>query len=230
MAARAEFAPLVKDNTANVPTKSGGSYKYTYADLHSLLDLALPVMRSHGLHIFQAGDFDGSLFCLTTVVAHTSGAWLSNVFRMPCAAKDAQAVGSAETYARRYALMALLTVAAEDDDGAGAMPTQAQKPVEKPQPSKAPALGEWGTKVAGLFDNEIRCPKDKRADLIDAATCGEFAMADVKNEKRAQVLYGILENVSKSIPYAEMASRIQDVRALGTDSTLGDAFDSSFGV
>jgi hypothetical protein len=48
---------------------------------------------------------------------HTSGQWISSVFSMPVSKHDAQAVGSAITYARRYALAAVVGIAPEDDDG-----------------------------------------------------------------------------------------------------------------
>jgi hypothetical protein len=46
--------------------------------------------------------------------------------------KGMQAVGSAITYARRYSLMALLGIAAEDDDGKAAVENQTKtKPTSK---------------------------------------------------------------------------------------------------
>lgn len=230
MAARAKFLPLLKDNTATVPMKSGGKYTYNYADLPSLLEQSLPVLREHGIHVIQAGDFDGSLFHLTTTLAHKNGAWLSNVYRMPCTGKDPQSIGSAETYARRYALMALLTVAADDDDGAAATRQATQQPANPAGNPAKPELGEWGTKLAALFNDAIKCPKDKRADLMDAATCGTHLVGDIKNETKAKVIFGIFQNIAANIPYSEMMDRLHDVRALGTDETLGDVFDASFGV
>jgi hypothetical protein len=54
---------------------------------------------------------------LTTLLAHSSGEWISSDWPV-CAAKDVEAphrMGAALTYARRYALFALVGIAGEDD-------------------------------------------------------------------------------------------------------------------
>jgi hypothetical protein len=48
---------------------------------------------------------------------HSSGEWLEQEYYIPLGKMDAQAAGSAITYARRYALQAIAGIPAEDDDG-----------------------------------------------------------------------------------------------------------------
>ena len=53
-----------------------------------------------------------------TVLAHESGEWISGELLLPLTKADAQGVGSAITYGRRYGLAAIVGIVAdEDDDG-----------------------------------------------------------------------------------------------------------------
>jgi len=109
----------------NVRKTGTGNYG-KFAELHELIDAVRPVLAKHGLAFMQdvSGLPDGRLG-VTTILVHTSGGRVATgPLPMP-APNDPQKVGSAITYARRYALMATLGLAAEDDDG------QAAKPVAK---------------------------------------------------------------------------------------------------
>lgn len=238
MKAREAMPPLVKSETADT-----GKYKYRYADLPGLLDVALGHLREHGLTVTQGGDFDGTGFVLTTVIVAADGPWLSNVFRMPCGGRDPQAVGSAETYARRYSLMALLALAAEDDDGAAAMPKpeSARQPAAKPQPPKAeprpetkpanpprpasekPTLGPIGKEVAMLIDGVIGCPKsnDKRSDLIDSATMGRFSFPDLYFEDKAAEIKRLFDELADAIPYSRWIAEIGELRSHAATQQVG---------
>lgn len=95
-----------------------------YADLATVLSAIAPVLSKHGLCVtqtfmpFEAGT---STTLLRTTLLHTSGETVSSDLPMPSTdgARNAlHAFGAATTYLRRYALLALLNLAAEDDDGA----------------------------------------------------------------------------------------------------------------
>ena len=60
-AAQAEITNPSKDKIAKVPTKTGGSYSYSYADIADVLNTVRPVLARHGLAVMQlpvmaAGD------------------------------------------------------------------------------------------------------------------------------------------------------------------------------
>src|SRR5262249_56884207 len=62
-------------------------------------------------------DKDAGLLRLTTVLAHSSGEWISSEWPV-CPIADiasAQRMGAALTYARRYALFTLVGIAGDDD-------------------------------------------------------------------------------------------------------------------
>jgi hypothetical protein len=56
-----------------------------------------------------------------TVLLHASGQRVSETLFMPAMKMDAQGIGSAATYCRRYGLMAMMGIAGEDDDGNAAV-------------------------------------------------------------------------------------------------------------
>jgi hypothetical protein len=78
------------------------------------------VLARHDLAVSQVAAVTDGDVVVTTTIWHTSGQWLTAAPLRLAAGQTAQQIGSAITYARRYALMALLGVAAEDDDGASA--------------------------------------------------------------------------------------------------------------
>ena len=94
-------------------------FNSSYADLHSVMETALPVLTKHGLSIVQGNRYSSDNgFYVTTTLLHESGQWIRSEVRMPIGGKkDAHAVGSACTYGRRYGLSAMVGIAQYDDDG-----------------------------------------------------------------------------------------------------------------
>jgi|GEM_PF-1177320 len=115
--AQGEIGEIFKTKTAQVKTKTGGEYRYAYADLSSVLSVVRPTLGKHGLAFSQGFERAERGLTLTTTLLHSSGEWLSSTLSMPVGDSTPQAYGSTMTYARRYALTALVGVAAEDDDG-----------------------------------------------------------------------------------------------------------------
>lgn len=119
--AQAELENASK-NAANLHFKS------KYADLAEVLNTVRPVLAKHKIAVFQSTGFDGSMVSVETVLAHASGGLVSSCASCVPAKTDAQGVGAATTYLRRYALAAMCGVAQEDDDGNSASHTH--KPVD----------------------------------------------------------------------------------------------------
>ena len=94
-------------------------FNSSYADLHTVMETALPVLTKHGLSIVQGNRYSSDNgFYVTTTLLHESGQWIRSEVRMPIGGKkDAHAVGSACTYGRRYGLSAMVGIAQYDDDG-----------------------------------------------------------------------------------------------------------------
>ena len=110
-----ELPKVGKDKTATVPTKTGGSYKYTYADLGSLTHTVLPLLNKHGLSWVTFGRLtEGGGYELVGILLHTSGESIEGA--LPIYGRQPQEIGSAVTYNRRYLLGCMTGVVTEDDD------------------------------------------------------------------------------------------------------------------
>lgn len=95
-------------------------FKSKYADLESVWNACRDLLSAHGIAIMQ---FPG-MYCevdksvsLTTIIAHKTGEFISQEMSVPVTKADAQGVGSAITYMRRYALAAVVGIVQADDDG-----------------------------------------------------------------------------------------------------------------
>ncbi len=92
-------------------------FKSKYADLAAVWDVARDPLTTNGLSITQLPGTDGDKVTLETILLHSSGQWIASVMAVKPMKQDPQAVGSAITYMRRYALSAVVGIAQEDDDG-----------------------------------------------------------------------------------------------------------------
>ena len=104
-------------------------FKSNYADLTSVWRACKDSLSNNGLAISQVTGFmEGQLFLVTTLI-HSSGEWMKGYYPLYLSKQDPQAVGSAITYARRYALAAIVGVCkeGEDDDAEKAQDRKAPK-------------------------------------------------------------------------------------------------------
>lgn len=95
-------------------------FKSKYADLASVWDAIREPFAKNGLAVMQWPRVVENGVELETIIAHGEQ-FISDVLWMPCAQMTAHGIGSAITYARRYALMPIAGVAPEEDDGNGAV-------------------------------------------------------------------------------------------------------------
>lgn len=134
VAAQAEMPNVPKSTKGQV----GNAVRF-YADLATVVEVAQPILAKHGLAYVQMPANDGAngTVTVTTRLLHKSGEWLEDSLAMPTGNGGAQQVGSAITYARRYALMAALGLAPEDDDGHAAQ--SAHRAPQQSRPQSRPA-------------------------------------------------------------------------------------------
>lgn len=172
-----------KKNAANPHFKS------KYADLGAVIDALEPIIE-HGLwYRQQTHDHDEGAM-IETFYIHTSGEEKSaGTLFMPATKKDAQAFGSALTYARRYGLQCAFGLATEDDD-ANAAVAGAKRETAKPAVIND---GQWAV-ITDLIEKtstdakafctafKIKSVKDLPADAFDKAR----SMLNKKLEKAAQ--------------------------------------------
>lgn len=103
-------------------------FKSLYADLGNIMDVIKPAISKHGLSFIQICNEKQEYASISTIILHSSGQWVNcGEVSVPVNKKDAQAFGSALTYARRYSLSSAFGVASDDDDGNHASKGQEQK-------------------------------------------------------------------------------------------------------
>lgn len=96
-------------------------FKSRYADLKSVWAACKKPLTDNGLAVLQTVELVGERVVLVTTLAHSSGQWVKSYLPIIVMKNDPQSQGSAMTYARRYALAALVGVCPADDDGETAM-------------------------------------------------------------------------------------------------------------
>lgn len=95
-------------------------HKSKYADLSAIWEMCRKPLADNGLSLVQTTEIAENNVILETTLLHSSGQWLRGKLSLNPAKLDPQGVGSSMTYGRRYAMCALLGIAAdEDDDGGG---------------------------------------------------------------------------------------------------------------
>jgi hypothetical protein len=112
--------------TIRSPFPKEGNRTFRYASLSSGLDLVRKALGKHEIATVQTTSIDqeAGLIRLTTVLAHSSGEWVSSDWPV-CPVSETAAphkMGAALTYARRYALFTLVGIAGEDDLDAPDLP------------------------------------------------------------------------------------------------------------
>lgn len=129
--AQGEMTPAIKDS-------KNPFFKSSYADLSSIWSCCKEPLSKNGLAVMQTMDFKDNQNVLITTLAHASGQWVRSCLPILNEKNNAQGMGSAITYMRRYALSAIVGVICdEDDDGQGA-----SKPATKNGNGKSEYISE----------------------------------------------------------------------------------------
>jgi hypothetical protein len=193
-------------------TKSANNphFKSKYADLTSVIEAIKPALVANGLFFTQSPRPNEKGVEIETTLHHAGGDTFSlgSLF-VPADRNNAQAFGSALTYARRYALVTAFGVPVEDDDGNAA----AQAPAAPK--AKEPAISDDDfakiTMLAKATQSEVAniCKAAKVASLNDltpaqaAKVIGKLedklaAMAKAESDAKQPTL---ADEIGDDIPY-----------------------------
>ena len=157
-----------------------------YADLATVLSAIGPALSKHGLSVVQTFsplEIGSSTVLLRTTLLHSSGESVSSDLPMP--STDGQrnalhAFGAATTYLRRYALLAMLNLAAEDDDGDsfGAEPKAVARPGTGTQRQSAPRATDGNLTAADKRDllNTVQALGPDRVSQLANAFRDQFGL------------------------------------------------------
>lgn len=117
-----EAPDVSKSRTATVPTKSGGTYSYSFANLDDIVRAVGASLAKHGLSYTFDSVMDEKGMVEVCTIRHVGGHAVQS--RSPVVTMEAstpglspqQRVGNAQTYARRYALTGALGITTGDRD------------------------------------------------------------------------------------------------------------------
>jgi hypothetical protein len=176
-----------------------GDRSFPYAPLSLGLDLVRKSLGRHEIATIQttAIDPEAGLIRLTTVLAHSSGEWVSSEWPVcpVCETASPQRMGAALTYARRYALFTLVGIAGEDDLDAPDLADGNASPVREPT-----ELASGRREVQPLLT-----ARSSRKPMNGAAK--PVLEPDVSALKRDEIL-GQLEPLTSSEDLLAWASRV----------------------
>jgi hypothetical protein len=116
------------------------AFKSRYANLENVVDTARPELQAVGIVFMQSGGaiVEGVMAMSTRLIHVESGEWIQGTMDIALGKRDPQGVGSAQTYAQRYHLMAMLGLPPVDDDGEAAMDRTNSRPEPAPQFAEQP--------------------------------------------------------------------------------------------
>ena len=135
------FSALLKAQegfTAIIKKSTNPAFKSKYANLEAVLDAVTPALNANGLFLTQETSRVDNMIEVKTIVFNAAGEkFEGGVTCLPIVKNDAQGVGGAITYARRYSLKTMFALAEEDDDGnAASRKPSTPPPQPQPQPQK----------------------------------------------------------------------------------------------
>ncbi len=188
-------------------------FKSRYADLASIWEAIRLPLSINGIAVVQEVTTKETSVTVRTRLVHSSGQEFSSACTFPVAQQTPQAFGSAITYAKRYALAAMVGVAQDDDDANAATeftPKQdAKQPAKTPQ-SKAEMVQSLNDSLE--FAREVREAVDKAQGVTDLeAIWGQYTNTPSKlavarpifAERKAAFVEVAKKNVKKILAEGE---------------------------
>lgn len=172
-----EVPEVHKAQRANIKTKSGSKFNYTYAGLPDITRTIRPVLRRHGLSYswtVEQGEHKGILD-IVCILRHVEGHEERATFPTPIGSEGrmsaAQESGAALTYGKRQSLTSVLGLTTADEDTDGVGPSESVQPVNAGQVADLEAMIE-----------EVRASKVKllawlEVGSLDELTMGQYDMA-----------------------------------------------------
>lgn len=187
--AQAAMKPAIKDSR-------NPHFNSRYADLASVWDAIREPLTSNGLSVIQmVGSNELERTTLTTRVTHVSGEWIESTWQIPVGKQDPQGLGSAISYARRYALASAVGVVQDDDDGNAAMPRQTQQQEYQPKHFSLADACEKLESVTTLEELETEYKKAYREATMSKASTE--ALTQVKDKVKEKLGSGEVKEVRK---------------------------------
>jgi hypothetical protein len=160
--ARQAIPPLVDSKKVDF-TANGRRIKYSYIELPSLLEAIQPHLLANDLFLSQAIETKEGHLRLVTAITHASGSSIESTLALygddcTIASIDTKQLYSGITTHKRQAIMALLGLAASDEDDDGQIANDTPAARSKPQPKPTTKSDEERAKLM----QEIKNAREKK--------------------------------------------------------------------
>lgn len=150
-------------------------FRSDYADLTAHLEAALPTLSKHELALMQLPGYDGEWITVTTVLAHSSGQWISTRLGLKQEKGGPHELGSLTTYLRRYGLGIYGASQADDDaNEASGKPAPSGAQPKQHDPTQVMPMGKHAGKPYSELPNDyLEWAVQKMADGVPKQKCQE---------------------------------------------------------
>lgn len=147
-----EILPAIKN-------KENPAFRSPYVDFFGVWEVAQKPLADNSLCLIHTTIIEEGRYYLKSILMHSSGQYISGLVPILLSKNDMQAIGSATTYAKRYATCSMLGIVAEvedkvkdyykDDDGEaavgrGVVPENSSFTVNVPKPVQQNVTGNGG--------------------------------------------------------------------------------------
>lgn len=166
--ARSQFKAAVKD-------VSNPYFKSKYVNLDGVIDSINQALLDNSIFCTQPTAIVDGRTVLYTRFLHVSGQWIGGEYPVHPIKNDPQAEGSALTYGRRYALMALAGIAPEDDDGNAA--SDAAKKADKKESAVPAGKPQDGMRLEDMPEERQRVIREYADVVLEYAEAGQVDQA-----------------------------------------------------
>ena len=161
-------------------------FKSKYVPLENVVEAITESASKNGLSFtqFPSSDEDGNV-TVGTLVMHSSGEWIEyDPIKMKPVKNDPQSIGSAITYAKRYALSAIFGITSDqDDDGNEDTQTKKQQPKKVNEPVISVEKANYYLKEIATISAE----KGKEDGSIVKWFLNHLGVVDYKMIKQSQI-------------------------------------------
>lgn len=147
----------------SVMTKDAKGGHGKYVKLSSIIEAISPILFAHGLVLMQEPTTNEYGVGVSTSILHDSGASIDFApLTMPLADQKPHTVGSALSYARRYAISAVFGLAADDDDGQAAQDGESRtRPAQKAATPPAAQLRRVNADTGEIVEPDVLFAKEE---------------------------------------------------------------------
>lgn len=168
--AQGSFEAVERNREVEVTMKSGGKYKFSYATLDNIVEMIRLPLSANGLAYVQGVNGSENGTVVETLLTHSSGQWIQTATPVRIEDSKAQSLGSGITYAKRYALTALLGIVAEEDDDGNDADGNTKVVKDKPSTRSADDANWRGPLGKSQLKKELRALGTDIAAVEDSAS------------------------------------------------------------